>query len=621
MRMLILICAVAVITGCAATSESRPRVNTMEIMQWDIVLAPDAIPSEQYAAEELQSIFEQATGRKLPIRSDAAGAGHHVFIGPGAASMAGKLGVDTSDYGPEDLRVVVDESGIVIAGGRPRGTLYGVYTFVEGSLGVRFLTPDHTHVPKVAAGSVLESMDKFYHPPLRFRWSRFGEIGNDHAFAARMRTNTVSDDPRLGGKTPIGLINHSFSRYIPWRKYGEEHPEYFCEIDGKRPSDVKDDHYNPGVQLCTTNPDVIRIITEGVLADLEKDPDRKNISVSQNDNRHYCQCEKCAADDEAAGSHMGSLLAMVNHVADAVAEKYPDVMVGTLVYQYSRKTPVGIKPRRNVQIQLCSIECCQIHPLDDPDCPLNPGFCEDLVGWGKISDNVYVWTYVTNFHNYLTPCPNFRTLGPNIRLFANNGVKGLFMQGPSAGAEFAGLRNYIISNMIWEPSRGEHELMEEFLTLHYGKAAGPIREFIELVHDTARASGKHDQCHALSSEYGLGPEIGRKGLELFDEAMRLAESDEIRRRVEKASICCHALILEPIMTPAYFKAKARRMGRDDGSAFALPVGPAEELRPLLADFIALCKKHGVERSGEWAGWDGVEAALRESYGIAPDESF
>ena len=43
-----------------------------------------------------------------------------------------------------------------------------------------------------------------------------------------------------------------------------------------------------------------------------------NISVSQNDGNGNCTCVNCAATDEREESHMGSLLAFINAVADAV---------------------------------------------------------------------------------------------------------------------------------------------------------------------------------------------------------------------------------------------------------------------------------------------------------------
>jgi hypothetical protein len=544
---------------------------------------------------------------------------NRIFIGPGAVASSGPA-FDTEDFGSEGFRIMIRNDGIAIAGGRPRGTLYGVYTFLENVLGFRFLTPDHTHIPLLSDESRLPMMDRTYRPPFRFRWSYFGEIGEDHVFATRVRTNTVQTEEYLGGKSPINLISHTFGSLMPWAKYGKEHPEYYNETDGERPRDIWNDQYDPGVQLCTTHPDVVRIVTEKVLSTLESTPGLGNVSVSQNDNSRMCECERCRAIDEKEGSHMGSLLGLVNAVADAVRDKYPDVLVGTLAYDYSRKPPANVRPRANVQIQLCSIECCQTHPIDDPDCPRNPPFCDDLRNWARISENVYVWSYVTNFHNYLIPCPNLRALGHNVRFFHENGVKGLFMQGPAAGAEMGGLRNYIISNLIWDPTRDESSLMDEFLDLHYDGAAEHVRKYIDMIHEAAESRGGHRNCFGSAAEHGLDVELGREALKILKRGMEAAESEEIRARVEKASIACHALMVEGVARPAFQKIRGRKKERDS-TPFVLDRSAAEEARPRLKDFFKLCSVHGVERMGEWASLDEVAEILKEGYGMAKAQPF
>ncbi|MBU7004627.1 MAG: DUF4838 domain-containing protein, partial [Theionarchaea archaeon] len=531
-----------------------------------------------------------------------------------------EVGFDADGMGQEELRVIVSRAGVAIAGGRPRGTLYGVYTFLEDALGVRFLTPEYTHVPSLDDETLLPAMDKSYDPPFGFRWSAFGEISDNHAFATRMRTNTVQAEEKFGGKTPIGLVNHTFHLFMPWREYGKDHPEYFNETEGERPSEVYDDHYDPGVQLCTTNPEVVRIVKERVLKSLEENPGQGNVSVSQNDNDHMCQCESCHDIDEREGSHMGSHLALVNSVADAVADKHPGVLVGTLAYSYTRKPPSTLRPGPNVQIQLCSIECCQTHAIDDPDCPKNPSFCEDLEGWGRISDYISVWTYVTNFHFYQLPCPNLRALGRNVRFFHDNGVKGLFMQGPYPAAELAGLRNYLISNLIWDPSRDDAELIEEFLRLHYGRGSKQVREYIDLVHDAAEQGTTHRNCFGTAADHGLGPELGRRGLEIFEMAMEGAESDEVRNRLEKASMGCHALIVEPVVYRAHQKVRTRKRNRDE-DPLELDPQVARRVRPHLQTFFDLCRRHGVVNVGEWGTYQEVEAVLREWYGMEEGEAF
>ena len=136
---------------------------------WDVVVSEDASPGEVYAAEEFQSHFALASGLQLPIVRTTDRADRHVFIGPSEAMRTSAVGFDVGEFGSEDLRIVVRGNNIAIAGGRPSGTQYGVYTFLENYVGVRFLTVNHTHVPKIASPHVVSPVDYFYHPPLAFR--------------------------------------------------------------------------------------------------------------------------------------------------------------------------------------------------------------------------------------------------------------------------------------------------------------------------------------------------------------------------------------------------------------------------------------------------------------------
>src|SRR6185295_8013188 len=119
------------------------------------------------AAEEFQQLFKQASGKELPVVHQIDRPNQHVFIGPSALMRENAVGFGTESFGQEDLRIVVRDGNISIAGGRPRGTLYGVYSFLEDYVGVRFLTADDTFVPKVGGWRIIGPVDRTYLPPLR----------------------------------------------------------------------------------------------------------------------------------------------------------------------------------------------------------------------------------------------------------------------------------------------------------------------------------------------------------------------------------------------------------------------------------------------------------------------
>ncbi len=576
--------------GTVADAKTPEGLDLARLIGWDIVVADDAITSERYAAEEFQTFFKQASGLKLPIVDKIDSSSKHVFIGPGKLMQASSVGFSVDDLGPEDLRIVVKGGNIATAGGRPRGTLYGVYTFLEDYLGVRFLTHDHTHVPPVGQQRVIGPLDRVYRPSfVNYRYAVYKAPLKYPFFAVRTRNNAIHhDEPRFGGNSPFGNTNHSFYRQVSVEKYGKDHPEYYALIDGKRQVKWQS-------QLCLTNQEVLKIVIQAVRDELKNRPEARNISVSQNDGfSDYCRCEKCAAIDEREGSHMGSLLTFVNKVADEVAKTHPQVFIGTLAYTYSRKPPKTMRPRDNVQINLSSCGACQLHAFADASCPKNVAFIQDLRGWRRICKNLYAWTYNIYFRAPPLPYPNLYTIMPNINSLLDAGVEGVFMQshaGRWPDTEMAELPHYMMSRLLWNPKLNDRELIDEFLNLHYGKAAPPIRRFINMIHKHYRDAGTHNDPLVYHRwELPVDEGVAKASLKLFAEAMDLAENNEVKARVEKVSICAYAAAIDPIW----------RLKKD------AEVDPAvaEQMRPLVEEFFRLCEKYGL------GGYDAHRQRLR-----------
>lgn len=595
----LLLCGAALDVYCVP-ARAEEGVQFAALADWDILIAPDAPPAVLYAAEEFRRLVGEAGVKDLAIVRQADRPGRHVIIGPGEVPGSGAAKPEAGDLGEEDIRIVIRKDMIAILGGSPRGTLYGVYAFLEKHLGVRFLTADHTHVPVADAFKVLVQGTYTFRPPFSYRECFYGPNQADHAFAARLRQNAVCHEPRLGGSASWRRLSHSIHRWVPVQRYGQEHPEYFAEIDGRRYSDGPQDNGADGTQPCMSHPDVKRLIVKGVLEAIRDDPGLMNVPVVQNDTRRYCECKTCRVIDQREKTGMGSLMAAVNRAADAVAEAHPRVQVATLAYFYSRKPPARMKPRDNVAVQVCSAEACLLHALDDPQCSVNEGFCQDLAAWRKITPNLYVWNYCVNFMDYLSPCPNLRTIGPNLRCLAAHRVKGVFMQaaGEAQATELGDLRNYLICRGMWDPSLDDKALVEEFLTLHYGKAAGAIRDYVNLVHDNAQAKRIHRGCSGVPATYGLDARIAAQGKALFARALEMAENDVVRRRVEKASITMAWAEVDPLIQ--WIRA------HPDGGRLPSELGA---LRPQVLALLALCRKHGVNQVGEDVSLDTWEAHL------------
>jgi hypothetical protein len=582
--MRILIVASCIFLAGGATTAAA-RTNVMDMKNWTIVVADGALPSERYGATEFQSLFKGATGVELPIASTSPGKKYNVFIGASAAMKESPARFAVGGLGEEGLHIRIKPHNIAIAGGPPRGTLYGVYEFFEKYFGVRFLTCDDTYFPPASELKPLPRSNYTYRPPFSFRYSYYKENAERPEFAARLRVNTVTNDEKLGGVTHQSLINHSLFKWISPAEFGQTHPEYFALVNGERKLDAG----GGGPEPCVTNPEVIDIVAERVIKELDANPNQQNFSVSQNDNNLYCHCPRCEEINQREGTPMGAHLMFVNAVAERVERKHPNVKIGTLAYWYTRKAPKTVVPRKNVQIQLCSIECCTYHTINDQTCKRNRKFCEDMAAWKAICNDIWVWNYNTDFACYDLPFPNLRSIGANVRFFLNNNVKGVFMQanGNGTSGEMSDLRNYVIANCLWKPGQGSWPLVEEFCRLHYKSAAQPILDYLTMIHDNVAAKHLHPGCFPSAEEVGLTPEISQKALAYFDEALGKADDDIVRQRVEKASICAYkAMIL----------AGGGRWRYENG--FCRREWSEPRYQGLIDRYMDLCRKHKMTMATE-----------------------
>jgi hypothetical protein len=241
-------------------------------------------------------------------------------------------------------------------------------------------------------------------------------------------------------------------------------------------------------------------VIKNLRATLEKDPTVNIVSVSQNDTEKHCECENCLAIEKEEGSPAGVLLRFINAVAEDLAPDYPDLIIDTLAYKYTRKAPLITKPRENVCIRLCSIECHFNHPLTTPNCSVCSAFRYDLVEWSKICKNIYVWDYTTDFSYYISFFPNLHVLRDNMQFFAEHNVKGMFEQGNGQGpsGEFGELRAYLLAKLMMYPYMTEEEYyahMDEFLAAYYGAGWKNIRSYIDQVSALAILGDGHTIYH------------------------------------------------------------------------------------------------------------------------------
>ena len=554
-----------------------------------IVVLADAGAPEHHAAKELAHFLGEITGGEFDIVSSPQGGRPSIYL-MSESRLRARVSRSSDDLGAEGIVIKTLPRGLLLTGGAPRGTLYAVYTFLEDVLGCRWWSSTESTIPKKPT-ITLDDINVRYVPPLEYRepyW--FDALDGDWAARNKCNGNGARVDADRGGKHRYEGFVHTFFPLIPPDKYFDEHPEWFSEIDGQR--------RHQRAQLCLTNEQMRKELVKNLKARLRKNPGATIASVSQNDWRGNCQCAKCAAIEKEEGSPAGLMLRFVNAVAEEIEEEFPNVAISTLAYQYTRKPPKHVKPRDNVIVRLCSIECSFSKPLADER---NKEFRDDIVGWSKICDRLYIWDYTTNFRHYVMPHPNLRVLGPNVKFFADHNVKGLFEQGSynTYGAEMAELRAWVLAKLLWDPTRDGEALVNEFIEGYYGPAAPHIKAYLKVTHDAVEASGDWLGCFEKNTAKYLSFDTLARGWEHLQAAETAVQNDpDLRFRVQVAQL--------PVMYVFLTRwGEMRDAAKKAGAEWPMP----NSIDEAHDRFMEIARKKKITRLNEWRpGFEVIDKA-------------
>lgn len=540
---------------------------------YSIIIPVNPQPDEVKAAGELQKYFEKISGVAIPVISDdREPAAHEIIIGKSRRLEQYKVKAVFKEFENDGFLILTKKGQLFITGGSPKGTLNGVYTFLEEYLGCRFYSPGVIYIPKLDS-LTLPAIKDLQVPVFTFREMYF-PASRDPEYLAWHKLQ-VHDNGEWG------MWVHTFDDLIPPKTYFSAHPEYFSEINGVR---------TPGGQLCLTNPEVFNVLTENLRRKMHEQPGAIYWSVSQNDNYLACQCSVCRQALEDLGGESALLLQFVNRVA----AMFPDKIISTLAYQYTRSAPKKVKPLPNVSIMLCSIECNRSMPIEKD--PSSASFVKDIKDWTRLTGNILIWDYVVQFRNYISPFPNLRVLQPNLEFFADNGCRLMFQQGSGAAlSEFVELRSYLIAKLLWNPGLDPQKIMNDFIYGYYGDAAPYLQEYIGTMHDELESSGEnlwiYGYPYSAINSY-LRPELIKLYKDMFDKGeLAVRDSPVMLDRVRQARLPLDFAILDISLHEA--DSELSWFSSENGR-FTLK----QEMVNLLDSFVNRCNRLNVKMLNE-----------------------
>ena len=475
---------------------------------------------EKIAAAELQAFFRKIYGKELKcIPEEQAKGKNAVYLGN--TLFAGKQGIDASKADKEEWILRTVGRNLIISGGKPAGTLYGVYEVLE-RLGVSFIAPDETVVPKnkpdfpvfnekrkpAFAGRLI--YDGIHNQLLRVKASA-AEKELYKKWILRNRINgcaTRSLPPIYVG----GMYNiphypyHNLCDYVP-RSLFDKHPEYFQMDEMGRRIKPKSDRMSGS--LCMTNADVRRITLESLRKKIQSD--RKKYpqedwpyvyDISTLDNTGYiCRCPECKKLISADGSETELLLDYINFVAKNIRKEYPEIIIRTFG---SKTPPRKILPEKNVLIQIDD-DFSRRSPFYPTESTLGNWYKKYYAGWKKSARLLMMWDYWNLGGRYFDP-PRvetiFDTIKPDFNFFLRNNVRAMFIEASmdnNSPQNFMMLNYFAASRLMVDPQADAEKLADVFFRNYYGPAGKMMKKYFDAIR---RGIKKQQQVNSTSCGAG-----------------------------------------------------------------------------------------------------------------------
>ncbi len=407
----------------------------------------------------------------------------------------------------ESFLIQSNQNSIIISAKNSHGLLYGVYHFLENYLGCKFLSPKYEYIPRFSSKKLSSNIIDIEEPAFSYR-EIFIDEADDNIYATKSKLNghlghraltTKKDDIFTNG---INIKNLSSSQLID--------PKYSCS--------GQFDFANTKAQQSAFKKikDKLKTINQN----------SKNYILLQHEDRSSF-CTKKLKNGEFPSQTF-------SQYTKFIASKYPRTNFLSQAYLWSKQAPKeSTKFPKNLGIFFSPIEADFSQPLNSST---NINFLKQLKSWTEITNNIFLWHYITNFGGYMLPFPDLYALDKDIKTLSKiKNLNGLFLQGSysSQGGEFANLRVWVFSKLLWNPDQDIDKLIRIFCDFYYKEASEDIQLYIKTLHNFIKESGEK-----LSFKTPINAKfLNKNNIKKLDEILKNAS-----KKVDASSIYASHLI-------------------------------------------------------------------------------
>ena len=465
--------------------------------EYTILVSENASDVEMHAAQELQLFIEQSTGVSLPIKSDAnlpAKAKYFISVGDTALRASySDIEKDIEKLEQGGAIIKTEKSNVIITGRTTRGTLNAVYKFLNYQIGFISYTLDCVKFNYCTTLNLLD-FDYAYNPSIDQMVTNSYEIFGAENLdgVSRMYLQAYNG---FGGLDHDGnfyeLWCHTTELILPIQSYGSLHPDW----------------YGNG-QLCFSSDEMLEQFAYVLFSGYVSTTNRPYIMIGAADKKSCCTCARCTEEGILYGGQSGIFTRFMNKLSNRIEEymvEYridKEIMLIGLNYNYYAPAPVidngdgtyspiheSVIPdsEGKVKVGVCyaPISACFTHAFNDKNCTTNFGAYKDLLGWASLTDNLYAYTYGSNFstnfaRNY--HYNNWSYIAEQYKIFEQVGLDYLFDESCNSGTSpMSDMRLYVRSRLAWNPNVNLEDLMNDFMSVYYGVAEKYVKEYFNAV--------------------------------------------------------------------------------------------------------------------------------------------
>ena len=481
----------------------------------EIIVPTKSVPMLHFAASQLAFHLEKIIGQKVPVRTKESGKATAFILGPAGAEL---VGFDLSKLDRDGYIIKTIGNKIIIAGNddqvinpakgqipnyNERGTLNGIFEFLERFGGVRFYFPgEHGTVIPCKKDWKIPQIDIIDRPDNTYRQIYYGKENLGKTMRCYqglseldIRIHSMLQTRASSLKLPFG---HGLANLGLVQRFGKTHPEYFAlRSNGKRHNGTHIvNRHDAAGQLCFSSEGLKQEIFQDVKAFLTEKPastrgalmrngqigwqhsvfSRPFFNLGPNDAMYQCRCSKChpifSKGPQASSNLVWKFIA---DIADNLKKENIPGFVTMSAYSCYKEIP-DLKLPDNILIKYCTTG-----PWDEDNLKQQAEKLKQLNDWKKkLGHKLVLHTYMCKTAGLLPilSIPGFTpdATGSFFKKAAPD-ISGALLEAGTDCWMFNFMNYYVFGKVMWDSSTDVNALMEEHFCLMYGPAADEMKNF------------------------------------------------------------------------------------------------------------------------------------------------